>query len=255
MPFNRALAVARPPLAALLLALVIGFACTPAVHGNPDQIAGWLAACQDDTAPSSQRLADCTRVIDAQDVDADDRADAFLARGNLHEDAGDLSAAQADYAKAVELEPENDTAHFHLGTVQEALGLFEESLRSYEAAIRLNPEHDDAYNNRGRVLEELGRYEEAIDSFTASIRIDPADPAPYYNRGTVRLTLDDFAKALEDFEKAITLGLKDADLLASRGRAHEGLGNIEAARADYLAALADDPANDGATEGLKRLSQ
>jgi len=251
--FNRAFAGVKPALTAL--ALVIGSAAMVPVHANPDLVAGWLAACLDETAPRSQRLTDCTQVIDAQDVDADDRADALLARGQLHEATGDLSAAQADYAKAAEIDPENDQAHFLLGNVQETLGLFEQALSSYDAAIRINPEHDDAYNNRGRVLEELGQYEQAIDSFTASIRIDPEDPAPYYNRGTVWLTLDDFSKALEDFEKAIALGLKDADLLASRGRAHEGLGNIEAARADYKAALADDPANDGAIDGLKRLPQ
>ncbi len=253
MPLNRAFARVWTPLSAL--ALVMSIAPMVPVHANPEQVASWLAACQDETAPRSQRLTDCTHVVDAQDVDADDRADALVVRGGLHEEAGDLSAARADYSKAVEFDPENDSAHFHLGNVQETLGLFELALRSYEAAIRFNPEHDDAHNNRGRVLEELGQYEQAIDSFTASIRIDPADPAPYYNRGTVWLTLDNFAKALEDLEKAIALGLKDADLLAARGLAHEGLGNIEAARADFRAALVDDPTNDSAIDGLKRLPQ
>ena len=224
MSFERVLAIVARSLASA--ALVLGFASMVPARANPDQIAGWLTACQDETAPRSQRLTDCTRVIDAQEVDVDDRVDALLARGGLHEEAGDLTAAQGDYSKAVDLDPENDTAHFQLGNVLESLGLYEQALRSYDAAIRFNPEHDDAYNNRGRVLEELGQYEHAIDSFTASIRIDPADPAPYYNRGTVWLTLDDFAKALADFEKAMTLGLKDADLLASRGRAHEGLSLI-----------------------------
>ncbi|MBT8442562.1 MAG: type IV pilus biogenesis/stability protein PilW [Gammaproteobacteria bacterium] len=83
---------------------------------------------------------------------------------------GDLQSAQAKLEKAVELDPDNVTAHRALGLVYETLGDSKGAEKAYRKAVSLAPNDPEALNSLGvflcrndaTVKEALGNFDRAI---------------------------------------------------------------------------------------------
>ena len=71
--------------------------------------------------------------------------------------------------KAVEINPQDVTAHNNLGNTLKELGRLEEAEASYTQAIALKPDFSEAHNNLGVTLQELGKLEEAEASYRQAI--------------------------------------------------------------------------------------
>ena len=62
--------------------------------------------------------------------------------------AGDYTTARARFARAVELAPDSDDAHANLGAALLALGDLSAAERELDRALDLNPENRFAQHNR-----------------------------------------------------------------------------------------------------------
>ena len=60
--------------------------------------------------------------------------------------------------ECIRINPDYDSAHYHLGNSLARLGRYEEAIEPYKACIRINPDHASAYNNLGISLGALGRH-------------------------------------------------------------------------------------------------
>ncbi len=74
----------------------------------------------------------------------------------------DFAAAERDAIKALELEPNNDTAHWAYSLVCAHTGRFEQAMKEMEAAQAIVPGTDRYERDRGRILYYWRRYDEAI---------------------------------------------------------------------------------------------
>lgn len=85
---------------------------------------------------------------------------------------GDLKAAQSKLEKAVELEPDNVTAHRALGLVYERLGDVAAAERQYRKAVSLAPGDPEALNSLAVFLcgKDQTR-EEALEKFDRAIAV------------------------------------------------------------------------------------
>lgn len=75
--------------------------------------------------------------------------------------------------KAVQLAPDNYSAHFALGRVRMQQGDQQRAIRSFETALTLNPSSADTINALAQAYFYLGENEEALKILDRSARIDP----------------------------------------------------------------------------------
>lgn len=104
-------------------------------------------------------------------------ADDWIDKGAIAYTYGNPEAAIEYFNKAVELEPDNASAHFNLGISYGAMGQYDKAISSINKAIEMNP--------------EKGSY--------------------FYGRGNVHLISGNQDKAMEDFKQAAALGDPDAE--------------------------------------------
>ncbi|MBD5804893.1 lipoprotein NlpI [Azoarcus sp. Aa7] len=220
-----------------------------AVRHAPGVPRAWtnLATAYEDQDRSLEAIAAYTRALSLEP----NRAIAHLNRGSSHRKLGDFAAAEADYRRFIELEPDDYRGPYALGALHAAAGRYDEAIRWLTAANRLNArtplplrELADVYFATGRpdatvtALEgargrdpaiataeyfdllgaaygRLGRYDEAIEAFGRALRMNPAHGAALLHRAFAYLRSGRLDAALADFDSAAT-GMPD------NARAHYG---------------------------------
>lgn len=220
-----------------------------AVRHAPGVPRAWtnLATAYEDQDRSLEAIAAYTRALSLEP----NRAIAHLNRGSSHRKLGDFAAAEADYRRFIELEPDDYRGPYALGALHAAAGRYDEAIQWLTAANRLNArtplplrELADVYFATGRpdatvtALEgargrdpaiataeyfdllgaaygRLGRYDEAIEAFGRALRMNPAHGAALLHRAFAYLRSGRLDAALADFDSAAT-GMPD------NARAHYG---------------------------------
>lgn len=79
------------------------------------------------------------------------------------------------FRAAVQLEPDIDEAHYHLGLMLEQNGDAVGARIEYETTIRLNPDFFEAHNNLGLICMASDRLAQAVFHFKEVLRINPGD--------------------------------------------------------------------------------
>ena len=81
----------------------------------------------------------------------------------------------ADYAAALNINPDDHEALSLRGDAYAEMGDYDSAIADYSAALRIEPDFYDAMFNRGSAYGNMGDYDRAIADFTAVLRIDPDD--------------------------------------------------------------------------------
>jgi len=81
-----------------------------------------------------------------------------LARGARHHAEGDYHAALRDYAKVLELDPDNARAHFNRGLAYQEMGVLDLAIKEYGVTLDNEDNHVMAYHSRGNAYFEKGDY-------------------------------------------------------------------------------------------------
>ena len=145
------------------------------------------------------------------------------------------------YDKALAINPQNAQAACDRASALQVLGRFEEALASYDLAIALAPHYSDAFGFRGNTLLSLGRTEQAIASFDKAIALNPNAVVAFFCRGNAFLSKENYTDALDSYTKAITLDSNHAPAYSNRSLTLKYLHQIEASLASSNAAIAIDP--------------
>ena len=113
--------------------------------------------------------------------------------------AWDFAASERDVIRAIELEPNNDTAHWAYTLLSASSGRFEQALKEIETAQSIAPGTELYERDRGRILYYWRRYDEAIVQFTRSLELRPDSGAIWLSRAYEMK--GDYAAAFEAFMK------------------------------------------------------
>jgi Tfp pilus assembly protein PilF len=157
----------------------------------------WVSPCAAQasvsSAPTGQRAEQAARLV-AEGVTALER--------------GDETAAIDLFKKALELNPDDVTAHTYLGVFADRAGNLAEAERHFSAAAINDPSSPAARNNYGAILLKLGRLPQAASQFEASLRLNKDQPSALVNLAQIRFssgTPDDLRTARQLFERAYAL--------------------------------------------------
>jgi len=102
--------------------------------------------------------------------------------------------------RALELDPDNASAHVALGSVHRNRMEWEQSEADYLRALELDPENAEAYLQYAQLLSNVGRLDEAIRVTERSIELDRI-PIAFRLLGAARLMAGQYERAIDELDR------------------------------------------------------
>lgn len=138
-------------------------------------------------------------------------ANVLNSRGMDQEGLENSKQAEADYNKAIEINPEYANAYNNRGNIKAKQADYNGAIEDYNRAIELNSQFVEAYCNRGIAKENLGDHYEALEDFDRAIEINSEYIDGYLRRGMLRQDSGDYAGAIRDFDRVIEIEPESKD--------------------------------------------
>lgn len=146
---------------------------------------------------------------------------------------GDLEKAMKQIDKSIELDPKNDFAYFFRGILKDAAGKSILAKVDFNKAIQLNPNEGIYYQRRGEYYLNSGYIRLALDDMDKAIFLDPANAVIYYSRARVYIAIQSADLALEDLEKCTALDSSNAVYFGDKGTVLSMLGRDKEALSSF----------------------
>jgi len=127
----------------------------------------------------------------------------YFVRGTILAKRGNLRGAEADFRKAIALDPDYDSAHSELGLALEDQGRRDEAIAEYKKAIELDPQRAEAYVNLGSSLGSKGDLAAAEAMYRKAIALDPQLIEPRYGLSQILARTGKLAEALSTAQSAL----------------------------------------------------
>jgi serine/threonine-protein kinase len=103
----------------------------------------------------------------------DSLAEAHIALGHAHSEAGEWTDAIREFERAIALDPQSAHARFRLGEVIYRTGRIREALVQYERALQLDPFDSNSAGYVSLCLAMVGRTDEAIAVADRALALEP----------------------------------------------------------------------------------
>jgi Tfp pilus assembly protein PilF len=168
---------------------------------------------------------------------------------------GNYLEAATNYAAAVQLTPEDETARFNLASALSRLGKLEEAKAEYLEALKLFPDYPEAHNNLGNVLASQGNLTEAAEHLSTAVKLSPESANSHNSLGTVLIRLGKINEAAERFTEATRLVPDHLEARCNLGNTFIQLGKLNEAADQFEAVLRTNPDFEPAKRGLARVTQ
>lgn len=115
-------------------------------------------------------------------------------------EAGDQDKAEKMIERALIYHPASADAYIFRGVLRHKQDRSEDALADYAQAIERDPNSSIARYNRGHIFLERSQYGEAVTEFTRAIELNPADAESYQARAQAHEALGDAVSAAKDLE-------------------------------------------------------
>ena len=162
--------------------------------------------------------------------------------------SGETARAIATYRDILDADATVYEARMNLGTLLFESGQSGEAAEEFARAMDLNPENPTPALYRAQVLDQADRVEDAIDAYLdvlelAGTQVEPASEA---NRrlGALYLRSDLSGEGREALREAVRLGVEDPTVFVALGDLESSAGNLEQAMEYYEQAIGLDQGND-----------
>ena len=172
-------------------------------------------------------------------------ADALLGLSGLAAMKGNRGRAEHLVKVALATNPDFPPALAQLGDLRRDAGDLGECVRLYREAVALHDASPGLYLGLGDCLQRAGRYPEAEEVFTRALQLDPDSFVAIYNLGVTAFQQGREEEAIELYERALELDGQHplaAATLNNLGTVHLDRGETERAIARWEEAVAASPA-------------
>ena len=190
------------------------------------------------------------------------QADAYYSRGDAHRELKDYHQAIADYTASLHerwaafVMWKRAEVHLRIGDERRAIADYTAVIQRKGGAA--------AYYQRGQAYMRLHENELALDDFTRGIEIEPEFAEAHLSRAETYERLDRRQDAESDYLRVIELATAEIEewkenhpilgpVYYRRGVAHQWLGNVKQARADYEMAVKLQTGGEIGREAARRL--
>jgi tetratricopeptide (TPR) repeat protein len=160
-------------------------------------------------------------------------AEAHSALGQTKHYNWNWTAAEQDFKRAIELNPNYANAHNFYASYLMSRGRIDESIASSNRARELDPFSLSISAQRGFLLENARRYDEAIEQLRGVIAMDPRNYQAYWILGHAYAANKQFDEAVIAAEKAVEISERAPGALGMLGLAY-GLANRKAEATQVL---------------------
>ena len=133
-----------------------------------------------------------------------DNPEIYFLMGKCNRESSQFDAAEKDFKKALEIDPEFAPAHDGLGLLYDLTGKKEAAQEQYQKAIALNPARHDFYNNLGFSQLLTGKYVEAKSNLLKSLALQPGFTKAEANLALCCIMTNDDKKAFALLRKSHT---------------------------------------------------
>ena len=139
-------------------------------------------------------------------------------------------AAEAEFRRANELEPNGEGAHHVYALYLGSMGRHEEAIAEMKRVLELDPLDVLALWNLGSLYWDAGQPEQAIEQFRKILEIEPHSPDGHQGLGITYAMEKRYDLAIAELQKAVKLSGQDVWMKAALGYAYAVAGKKKAAR-------------------------
>ncbi len=148
----------------------------------------------------------------------------YYVRGITHEREDRWELAEADFRKALELNPDQPSVLNYLGySFVEMRTNFDEALAMIEKAVELRPRDGYITDSLGWVYYRLGRYDEAVTWMEKAAALVPVDPIVNDHLGDTYWAVGRYREARFQWNRAMSFGPEEEDAERIRRKLQVGL--------------------------------
>jgi len=157
-------------------------------------------------APKERASAQKALAID------DSLAEAHAVLAGADQDLWEWDAAEREYRRSLELDPNNGNAHHWYGIYLDANGRHEEALTQFKRALEVDPLNLTFNTTLASSYGDARQYDLALDQFKKTIEIDPNYASAHDNLARAYRNMEKYELWLEEWKKAATLTNDREDL-------------------------------------------
>lgn len=196
-------------------------------HGQLVEVHSALA----DALRREERFADAipvyTRAIDLIPEAEQRHWTLFYSRGISNERAGNWTEAEADFRRALELNPEQPQVLNYLGYsfVDRGENL-DEALEMIKRAVAAQPEAGYIIDSLAWALFRLGRYDEAVEPMERASILEPVDPVVTDHLGDVYWAVGRKLEARFQWHRALSFDPEEKEAKRIRRKLEVGLDSV-----------------------------
>lgn len=118
---------------------------------------------------------------------------------------GDVESALVEYAKVIDLSPNNAEVYCNMGALYNQIGEYDKAVAVLQKALLIDPAYSKAHNNMGLVHYRSGHLDLALASLNRAVELEPANLEAYNNLGLVHRRMDQPERAEKSFMQALSV--------------------------------------------------
>ncbi|MGA8530689.1 MAG: tetratricopeptide repeat protein [Acidobacteriaceae bacterium] len=166
---------------------------------------------------------------------------------------GNRSAAQAEFQRAIQLDPANLTALTELGEAAIEAGQPQQAIPLLQTAVEQRPNDLQTRERLAMALAQSGRADDALQQLRDAALRDPNDAEVHALLAQLLDAGGNLPQAIDEQRQALHLQPNDADGWNNLGVLEARAGHAASARTDFLHALQLNPGHAQARANLSRL--
>lgn len=148
----------------------------------------------------------------------------FYTRGTTYERSNQWSLAEADFLKALELQPDQPFVLNYLGYSWIDMGInIEEATQMIIRAVEQQPAAGFIVDSLGWGYYKLGKYQEATKELERALQLTPAEPTINDHLGDAYWKVGRKREAVFQWQRALDLGIDEASIAVIKDKIVNGL--------------------------------